>query len=848
MYIPLPMHVVIVESPAKCKTIGKYLGSDYKVLASYGHIRDLPSKDGSVKPDQDFAMNYQISKGSSKHVTAIADAVKNADTLLLATDPDREGEAISWHVLEALKEKNKLPDSLDIKRVVFHSITKKAVTEAVANPRDIDMDLVNAQQARRALDYLVGFTISPVLWRKLPGSKSAGRVQSVALRLVCEREDEIEQFKPQEYWDIEGEFTNSKGDKFNARLNHVQGEKLDKFDIPNEAKATEIKNNLEGKTYSVANVEKKEAKRNPAAPFTTSTLQQEAFRKLGFGAKKTMMVAQKLYEGADYGSGLITYMRTDAVNLAGEAIAACRDTITQLYGANYVPDSPRQYKSKAKNTQEAHEAIRPTDPSRTPDSLKSQLNADESKLYELIWKRTIACQMASAILDQVGADIVSNDNYATFRATGSTIKFDGFLKLYFEGHDDDEDDEKSNKLPELAANENTPLEKVEAEQHFTQPPPRYSEASLVKRMEELGIGRPSTYASIISILVERGYARLEKKRFVAEPRGRVVTAFLTNFFTHYVEYEFTAYLEDELDQISAGDLGWKDVLNEFWGDFNANAEAAMNLETTQIISELNKALEYLLFPGEGDVEERRKCPSCDDGKLSLKNGKFGPFLGCSNYPDCNFTKPLEGAGSDDKEGEDKENKQPEFETKILGTDENDEEISVRKGPYGFYVQVGEGKKPKRSSLPKNMNPDIVTLQEATGLLTLPREVGNHPETGKVIKAGLGRYGPYLLHDGKYTSLKGEDDVLTIGMNRAVDLIAESKTKGKKAAEPLRVLGDHPETDGEIAVYDGRYGPYVKHKKLNASLPKGTTPESVTIEQAVELLEKQAAKKKAKGKK
>lgn len=847
------MHIVIVESPAKCKTIGKYLGKDYQVMASFGHIRDLPSKDGSVRPDEDFAMDYKISDGSSKHVTAIAKAVKNADSLILATDPDREGEAISWHVLEALKEKKSLSPDTKIQRVVFYSITKKAVLEAISNPRDIDMNLVNAQQARRALDYLVGFTLSPVLWRKLPGSKSAGRVQSVALRLVCERENEIEAFRAQEYWDIHGQFANQHNSEFKAKLSAFSGQKLEKFDIANEARANEITEEIKKRQFKVISVEKKQARRNPYAPFTTSTLQQEAFRKLGFGAKRTMQIAQKLYEGIDIGSetaGLITYMRTDAVSVVPEAVHAARDQIAKQFGQNYVPSSPRMYQSKAKNTQEAHEAIRPTDPSRTPQTMMNFLDKDMFRLYELIWKRMIASQMEQAVLDQVAAEITSADNYATLRATGSTIKFDGFLKLYIEDRDDDEADENSRRLPDLEQGQDLSLKDVLPEQHFTQPPPRYSEASLVKKMEELGIGRPSTYASIISILVERGYAKLDKKRFIPEPRGRVVTAFLMSFFAHYVEYDFTAYLEDELDQISSGEMFWKDVLREFWTDFHKTASDAQKLEMTAIIKQLNLDLEKLLFPGEGTIEERRKCPSCNDGKLSLKVGKFGPFIGCSNYPECNFTRKLE---ADSRTEEEKKEGVPagggaaEFQTKVLGNDDEGNEVTVRKGPYGFYVQLGAGKKPKRTSLPKNFNPQEVVLQQAMALLSLPRVIGNHPDTGETIKAGIGRFGPYVQHGRAYASIKGEDDVLTIGMNRAVDLLAQSKSREKKSAEPLRILGKHPETEGEIAVYDGRYGPYIKHGKLNASLPKNMRVEDVTLEQALELLEKQAAKKKTKKK-
>ena len=838
--------VVIVESPAKCKTINKYLGKDFKVLASFGHIRDLPSKDGSVLPDKDFEMLYEISSSSQKHVKEIADAVKKADRLILATDPDREGEAISWHVLEALKQKKALREDLKIERISFDSITKKAVNEALESPREVDMDLVNAQQARRALDYLVGFNLSPVLWRKLPGSKSAGRVQSVALRVICEREDEIEKFISQEYWTIKGDFKTPAGDEFEANLSQVDGKKLDKFAIVDEKSAKEIENTLKDKKYSVKNVEKKESKRRPYAPFTTSTLQQEAARKLGFSATRTMQTAQKLYEGMDIGgetAGLITYMRTDGVTVAQEAINATRDLISQKYGNEYLPEKQNFYKAKAKNAQEAHEAIRPTDPKRTPDKVKSFLNDDQFKLYELIWKRLIASQTKDVILDQVAADIESDDGKYTFRANGSTVKFDGFYRIYREGRDDDEDEKDENKLPPLNEGDDQELKKAESEQHFTQPPPRFTEASLVKKLEEMGIGRPSTYASIISVLQDREYVKLETKRFFPEARGRLVTAFLVGFFPKYVEYDFTAELEEELDQISAGELDWKTALSQFWQGFSSSVDGAMKLEFTEVISTLNELLEPLLFPGEGELEEKRTCPTCGEGKLSLKLSKFGAFVGCSNYPDCNYTRQVSN-GEGGEEGSNGDG------PTLLGIDENTGmEITLRKGPYGHYVQLGgevDGEKPKRASLPKGKKPEDIDLEAAQGLLALPREVGAHPETGKMIKANIGRYGPYIEHDRKFVSLKGDDDVLTIGINRAVDLIAAAGDK--KGAEPLKVLGAHPETGEDIGVYDGRYGPYVKHQRVNASLPKGTGVEEVTLEEAVELIKKQAAKKKTKRKK
>ncbi len=840
------MKLVIVESPAKAKTINKYLGKDYYVLASFGHIRDLPSKNGSVRPEEDFAMDYEISSQSTKHVKAIADAVKTAETIYLATDPDREGEAISWHIVEALKKRKALKKSVEVQRVVFHEITKKAVTNAINNPRDIDMDLVNAQQARRALDYLVGFTLSPILWRKLPGSRSAGRVQSVALRLICEREDDIEKFISREYWDIKLALQTPNNKAFIARITHVSGNKLGQFDIVNENAAGDIVKILETKDYTVKKIEKKQSRRNPQPPFTTSSLQQEASRKLGFGAKKTMQIAQKLYEGIDLGGetvGLITYMRTDGVTVAKEALDATRGLIGQQYGDNYVPAKPREYVTKAKNAQEAHEAIRPTDVARKPGDMQNHLDNDQYRLYDLVWKRMVSSQMESAILDQVVIDIKASDSYATARANGSTIRFDGFYKVYKEGKDDAKDDDEGKILPPMQEKDALGLDKVNPEQHFTQPPPRYTEASLVKRLEELGIGRPSTYASIISVLQDRDYVVIEKKRFVAADRGRIVTAFLSSFFEKYVQYDFTANLEEELDHVSAGKMDWKDLLRNFWGDFNANIEQVKERTITEVITELNKLLAHYLFPKDENGEPDRKCPTCDDGKLSLKMGKFGSFLGCSNYPDCKYTKQL-GSGAEDGEGNPEAN-----EPRVLGKDpETELDITVRKGPFGFYFQVGEGdkeNKPKRVGIPKGTDIEGITLEYAMGLLSLPRRVGKHPETDKVIAAGIGRFGPYLRYDGKFTSLK-EDDVMTIGINRAVTVIAEN-VKGK-AVEPLRVVGKHPESGDEIAVFDGRYGPYVKHKKVNASLPNGTGVDDVTIEQAVELLEKQAAKKKVKKKK
>lgn len=842
----MPHHVVVVESPAKSKTINKYLGGDYTVLASYGHVRDLPSKDGSVEPDNDFVMHYEVDPDSRKNINAIADAIKKADTLYLATDPDREGEAISWHVLEALKEKKALKPSTVIKRIVFHEITKKAVTDAIAHPRDIDMNLVNAQQARRALDYLVGFTLSPVLWRKLPGARSAGRVQSVALRLICERENEIEKFVPQEYWDIALDMKKGDGGAIKSKLALFDGEKMEKFSITNEEKAMRITAALQSKQFAVSAITPKQSRRNPYAPFSTATLQMDASRKLGFSAKKTMQIAQRLYEGITLGGetvGLITYMRTDAISVGTDALIAARDYITGAYGKDYLPDSPRIYKTKSKNAQEAHEAIRPTQLSRIPDAIRDYLDTDQFRLYELIWKRMVASQMEAAVYDQVSVDITSSDKQAMLRTTGSVLKFDGFLKLYQEGHDDDEEEEENRRLPALNVGEALATEKVLPAQHFTEPPPRYTEASLVKRLEELGIGRPSTYASIISVLIDRDYVKLDKKRFTPESRGRLVSAFLSSFFERYVQYDFTAQLEDTLDDISNGEKDWKKELHTFWKDFIAKIEESKQLSVTDVLEALDQMLEPYMF-GTGEAAQKaRICPTCGSGRLSLKTGKFGAFLGCSNYPDCNYTKQLVNAdGGDGDAGAEG----VEF-PKLLGIDpESGEEISLRKGPYGVYVQLGNAEKPKRASLPKGTQAASVDLQRAVDLLRLPREVGLHPESGKMITAGLGRFGPYLLHDKAYASLKAEDDVLTVGMNRAVALIAEAAAKKKGAATALRVLGNHPD-GGEVAVFAGRYGPYVKHGSTNATLPKGTEPETLTMEDAVKLLAARAGAPK-KGKK
>jgi DNA topoisomerase-1 len=854
------MKVVVVESPAKAKTINKYLGRDYRVLASFGHVRDLPSKDGSVQPENDFAMNWEVEGRGQKQLREIAEAVKDADKLILATDPDREGEAISWHIIEALKARRAL-SKVPFERVAFNEITKRAVLDAINNPRKIDQELVDAYLARRALDYLVGFTLSPVLWRKLPGSRSAGRVQSVALRLICEREAEIEAFKPREYWTIEADFTGPDGATFTARLTHLDGKKLDKFDLGDQAAAQAAAAKVRaGAPFKVANVERKSVKRHPFPPFTTSTLQQEASRKLGFGATQTMRIAQRLYEGVDINGetvGIITYMRTDGVALAQDAIDASRKLIAEQYGREFLPDAPRVYKSTAKNAQEAHEAIRPTDLFRRPDRIRRHLREDEAALYDLIWKRTVASQMESAELDQVAIDIASVDGKTMLRTTGSVVKFAGFLSVYQEDRDDPmEDDDSGRRLPDLKASDAVKQGAVKPEQHFTQPPPRYSEASLIKRLEELGIGRPSTYTSILQTLEDRNYVRLEKKRLIPEDRGRLVTAFLTNFFERYVEYGFTADLEEKLDDISGGRAAWKDVLRDFWLDFSrlhqpANDDDDRKLPSMDdavsfldsgigkrsvVIDALNEALAPHFFPPTKDGRDTRVCPACKSGQLGIKLGKTGAFIGCSNYPECRYTRPLAVAN-----GEESEQVGPQE----LGVDpRSGKKVTLRKGPYGHYVQLDEegDEKPKRVSLPRGVTPDQVTFDLALGLLSLPRVVGDHPETKKPIMAGIGRFGPYLQHDGKYKSIPKDDDVLTIGLNRAVDLLAqESKGRGRGAPTPGKTVGAHPEDNQPVTLHDGRYGPYVKWGKVNATIPKGLAPGSITLDQAVGLIAERAAR-------
>ncbi|WP_170398939.1 type I DNA topoisomerase [Ruegeria arenilitoris] len=854
------MPVVVVESPAKAKTINKYLGPDYTVLASYGHVRDLPPKDGSVDPEHEFEMKWEVGNDSRKHVKAIADALKEDNALILATDPDREGEAISWHLQEALTKRRSIKKDTPVSRVTFNAITKDAVTEAMQNPREVDMPLVEAYLARRALDYLVGFNLSPVLWRKLPGAKSAGRVQSVCLRLIVEREMEIEAFKPVEYWSVRALFETPRGQTYEARLVTLAGKKLDKHDLANATQAELAVQAITSRALSVTSVEAKPAARNPSAPFMTSTLQQEASRKFGMGARHAMQVAQRLYE-----AGYITYMRTDGIDMAPEAVAATRDTIADRYGAEYVPDSPRMYKNKAKNAQEAHECIRPTDMSRDAKALKVT-DEDQRKLYDLIWKRTIACQMAAARLERTTVEVGSADGQVGLRATGQVVLFDGFMRVYEEGRDDVADDDEK-RLPQIMQGDPAPFaktslkdqftkaedkaailsdnESVLALQHHTQPPPRYTEATLVKRMEELGIGRPSTYASIVTTIQDREYVRKDKNRLIPEEKGRIVTIFLLNFFRQYVGYEFTANLEEQLDDVSAGGRDYKELLGKFWRDFSAAIGETSELRISEVLDKLDEALAPQLYPPREDGSDPRICPKCGVGQLHLKTSRTGGFVGCGNYPECTYTRPIAGEGAEGDE-------------RLLGEDAGDE-IWLKSGRFGPYVQRGEptpeNKKPPRASLPRGWSKDDMDLDKALTLLSLPRQIGEHPEGG-MISSNFGRFGPYLMHqlpeEAKpvYANLKDPNDVFEIGMNRAVEMLAEKRAnpgRGRRAAaKPLKELGEHPD-GGAMQVLDGRYGPYVKWEKVNATIPKDIKPEDVTQEMAIELVNERAAKKGTKKK-
>ncbi len=815
------MKLVIVESPAKAKTINKYLGSDYKVLASFGHIRDLPSKDGSVDPNHDFSMTWELSPSGKKRLNDIITALKDCDTIILASDPDREGEAIAWHILEELTARKKIAGK-KIERVVFHEITKSAVTEAIKNPRQIDNNLVSAYMARRALDYLVGFTLSPVLWRKLPGSKSAGRVQSVALRLICDRETEIEKFKPEEYWTIDVDLFTAGKALIPSHLVNLDGKKLEKFDLNSEVKALDAKAKIEEQNFHIAAVERKKTNRYPAPPFTTSTLQQEAARKLRFSAKKTMQVAQKLYE-----DGYITYMRTDAVNLSKEAITACRDAILKYFGDNYLPKVAKEYKTKSKNAQEAHEAIRPSDMMNTPKKMEIKLEADAHKLYELIWKRTVACQMNPAVLDRVTIDSESEDKKILLRANGQVIAFDGFLKLYQESKDDSDEDDENRILPNVNEGENVDKGDIKPEQHFTTPPPRFTEASLVKKLEELGIGRPSTYATIIAVLQERKYVRVEKLRFIPEDRGRIVTVFLENYFKKYVEYDFTAQLEEFLDNVSAGEMDWKKLLTGFWVKFIKNIDSVQPLQIKDVINKIDEVLAYHLFPPKEDGSDPRLCPECGKGHLSIKLGKFGAFLGCSNYPECKYTKPLTDVKDEEAQSFDA-SKSEKPEDKKLG-EYKTLNIYLKKGPYGWYVQWGEDatattEKPKRIALPKNIKPEELTFDQAVILVSLPKDLGNG------IEVNIGKFGPYIKQGTKSRSLIGDDNIFNITAERAAELLQNIKAKTEAKA-----LGKNPQDGNEIYLSSGRYGPYLKCGKTNYALPKDLRQKDITLEDALKII-------------
>jgi len=822
------MPVVVVESPAKAKTINKYLGADYTVLASYGHVRDLPAKDGSVDTDHDFEMTWEVATESKKHVRAIAEALKTDNVLILATDPDREGEAISWHLQEALA--SSIRKGKQVSRVTFNAITKAAVTEAMNQPRQVDQALVDAYLARRALDYLVGFTLSPVLWRKLPGARSAGRVQSVCLRLIVDREMEIEAFRAREYWTVAATLVTPRGQEFEARLTVLGGKKLDKFDIPSATAAELAVQAVTSRGLTVKSVEAKPASRNPYPPFMTSTLQQEASRKFGMGAKQCMGAAQRLYE-----AGYITYMRTDGIDMAPEAVMAARDEIKRRFGTAYVPDSPRMYKNKAKNAQEAHECIRPTEMQTSPESLK--LEPDQRKLYDLIWKRTIASQMSAARIERTTVDVTSADAQVELRATGQVVLFDGFLKIYEEGRDDEDEDE--GRLPQIMQGEPAEKRSITPEQHFTQPPPRYTEASLVKRMEELGIGRPSTYASILTTIQDREYVRKDKNRLIPEDKGRLVTAFLTNYFRKYVEYDFTADLEGQLDDVSAGERDYKEVLARFWRDFSAAIAETADLRIGEVLDKIDEFLGPHLYPARADGSDPRICQVCGTGRLHLKTARSGgAFIGCGNYPECRYTRPISVTGDEGAAGF--------ADGQVLGHDDAGLPITLRNGRFGPYVQRGEATeespKPPRASLPKGWAPDGLTLDRALMLLNLPRQIGPHPEDGVMVEAAIGRFGPYVKHGTVYANIADVDEVFTIGMNRAVEVIAQKATRGRgtAAAQPLRELGVHPD-GGLVQVMPGKYGPYVKWAKVNATLPKELSPETVTLDEALGLIAEKAGK-------
>ncbi len=825
------MKLVIVESPAKAQTINKYLGNDYKVMASVGHVRDLPSKDGAVLPDDNFKMSWEMHKDKEKVVKEIIEELKSAESLILATDPDREGEAISWHLQEILNLKKIIEDK-PVERVVFNEITKNAVLQAMKTPRQINSELVEAYLARRALDHLIGFSISPILWRKLPGSKSAGRVQSVALKLICEREIEIEKFNIEEYWSITSIFSKNDKQQFTAKLSVLDNNKLAKMDLKNEKEVNSALEKIRNSSFSITKISTKRVKRNPLPPFTTSTLQQDASNKLGFGASRTMRIAQKLYEGINIGSettGLITYMRTDGVQLSSQAIDELRNEITNLHGKEYISQTPRIYKSKAANAQEAHEAIRPTAISRHPERMSSCLDDEQFKLYELIWKRTISSQMQSAELDETSADISNEDKTIVFRANGSQVRFPGFF-IYRDRNDD-------KILPNLVENENIDLEKADGEQHFTQPPPRYTDASLIKKMEELGIGRPSTYASILQVLVNRNYVEKDRGKHIPQERGRILTAFLNNFFGKYIEYDFTADLEKKLDKVSDGKLNYKKLLEEFWNGFKPHLNKMSELEREKILEALEKELADLFFPKneeDTNAQPNRKCPTCFNGNLGLELGRYGAFIGCSNYPECKFTKQI--AKNENKEENNANDTFIPENDGILGVDpETGLKVIIKKGPYGIYLQLGEEKKPKRTSIPKLVEASTIDLDKALSFLSLPRLIGKHPETDKDISAGIGRYGPYLKYDINFISIPADETVINIGLNHAVVLIGENSEKLGK------ILGDHPDGSGKVLAKSGRFGPYVECNKIRATLPKSMSLEEIDLDKAIELIVAKAAK-------
>ena len=842
------MNLVVVESPAKAKTINKYLGKDYKVLASYGHIRDLPSKNGSVDPENNFQMLWEIDAFSKKYLKEITDTAADSKKIILATDPDREGEAIAWHVKEVLEQKKLLKDK-KIERVVFNEITKKAVTKGIENPRDIEPQLVNAYMARRALDYLVGFNISPILWTKLPGSKSAGRVQSVALKLITEREKEIELFNPKEYWTLSSNFTNKDNKDIFSKLSLFNGKKIERFTFKNKNEIDQAINIINKSKFLIKDVNTKLFRRNPLAPFTTSTLQQTASGRFGFGASRTMQIAQRLYQGIDIEgetTGLITYMRTDGTSISNEAVDEFRNLIKNNFGKEFLPEQPNSYAGKkAKNAQEAHEAIRPTDINRKPEDIKKYINADQYKLYELIWSRALSSQMKPAEIDRNTIIITSKDDNINFRASGSVIKFEGFLKVY---NTQETDEDAKNILPEVKIGEEVNILKLNDEQHFTEPPPRYSEASLVKKMEELGIGRPSTYASIISVLSTRNYVEQVNKRFHPTDRGKLISAFLEKLFSKYVDYNFTADLENQLDDITSGKIQWVTVLNNFWKDFYANVGKVKEKRTREVLDLLNESLGALIFDRDSNDTIDRKCKSCSNGELSLKNSfRGGAFIGCSNYPECKFTRPLSKAKAAAQYNL--------AEPKLLGQNDFGKDIYLKNGRFGPYLQYekelesdekitkkGRKKKTKENellrnvSIPKGVEIDSVNLEQAKFLCSLPKILGQHPDTGKDITLNSGRFGPYLKCENKSARLENIEEIFTIGINRAITMIAEAKP-GRISSSMIKDLGEHPEDKKPVRVMKGQFGPYIKYKSLNATIPEEKDPNELTMEEALILIEK-----------